>query len=110
MALWQAQVRPRINIGEQEVNAFLNSPEGQKIPAKQVLIPEWQTSHILVKVDDAQSDAMAQQKINALYSELQKGADFGAMAATYSDDTGSATQNGRLGWLLTGRWWQSSKP
>ncbi|MDO5051125.1 MAG: peptidylprolyl isomerase [Moraxella equi] len=103
VALWQAQVRPRINISEQEVNAFLNSPEGQKIPVEQVLIPEWQTSHILVKVDDTQSDAIAQQKINALYSELQKGADFGAMAATYSDDTGSATQNGRLGWVTDGQ-------
>ena len=99
VALWQAQVRPRINISKQEVDAFLNSPEGQQIPTEQILIPEWQTSHILIKTDDTQNDAMAQQKINALYQELQKGADFGMMAATYSDDAGSAVQNGRLGWV-----------
>ena len=103
VALWQAQVRPRINISKQEVDAFLNSPEGQQIPTEQILIPEWQTSHILIKTDDIQNDAMAQQKINALYQELQKGADFGMMAATYSDDAGSAVQNGRLGWVSDGQ-------
>lgn len=103
LALWQAQVRPRININEQEVMAFLNSPEGQKIPHEQVLISEWQTSHLLVKVDDVQTNAMAEQKINALYTELQKGADFATLATTYSDDTGSATQNGRLGWVSDGQ-------
>lgn len=103
VALWQAQVRPRININEQEIQAFLNSPEGQKLPNEQVLIPEWQTSHILIKVDDTQNDAMAQQKINTLYSQLQQGANFGSLAATYSDDTGSATQNGRLGWVSEGQ-------
>lgn len=103
VALWQAQVRPRINISEQEVTAFLNSPEGQKIPNETKLINEWQTSHILVKVDNNQSDSMAEQKINALYSELQKGADFATLATTYSDDTGSATQNGRLGWVSEGQ-------
>lgn len=103
VALWQAQVRPRINISKQEVDAFLNSPEGQQIPTEQILIPEWQTSHILIKTDDTQNDAMAQQKINTLYQELQKGADFGMMAATYSDDAGSAVQNGRLGWVSDGQ-------
>lgn len=103
VALWQARVRPRINISKQEVDAFLNSPEGQQIPTEQILIPEWQTSHILIKTDDIQNDAMAQQKINALYQELQKGADFGMMAATYSDDAGSAVQNGRLGWVSDGQ-------
>ena len=103
VALWQAQVRPRINISKQEVDAFLNSPEGQQIPTEQILIPEWQTSHILIKTDDTQNDAMAQQKINALYQELQKGSDFGMMAATYSDDAGSAVQNGRLGWVSDGQ-------
>ncbi|MDO4451160.1 MAG: peptidylprolyl isomerase [Moraxella sp.] len=103
VALWQAQVRPRINISEQEVNAFLNSPEGQNVPHESVLVPQWQTSHILVAVNDTQSESLAEQKINALYSELQKGADFASLAATYSDDTGSATQNGQLGWVGTGQ-------
>lgn len=102
-ALWQAQVAPRIKISNQEIEAFLNSPEGKNINVKQTLIPEWQTSHILAQVDNNRTDAMAQQKINALYNQLQQGADFANLAATYSDDTGSATQKGSLGWVSEGQ-------
>lgn len=102
-ALWQAQVSPRIVINEQDVDAFLNSPEGAKIPSEQVLLPEWRTSHILAKVDETHSDSMAEQKINALYAQLQQGADFRTLASTYSDDTGSATQQGSLGWVSEGQ-------
>ena len=45
---------------------------------------------------------MAEQKINALYRELQQGADFATLAATYSDDAGSAAQRGSLGWVKEG--------
>lgn len=102
-ALWQAQVAPRIKITNQEIDAFLNSPEGKNINVKQTLISEWQTSHMLAQVDDSRTDAMAQQKINALYTQLQQGADFANLAATYSDDTGSATQKGSLGWVSEGQ-------
>lgn len=65
----------------------------------QMILPEWHTSHILAKIDSNQSSAIAEQKINELYSALQKGANFDELAATYSDDTGSASQKGSLGWV-----------
>lgn len=102
-ALWQSQVSPRIKINEQDIDAFLNSPEGAKIPNRQVLLPEWHTSHILARVDDTQSNSMAEQKINAIYAQLQQGADFKTLASTYSDDTGSALQQGSLGWVTEGQ-------
>lgn len=68
-----------------------------------VVIPEWQTSHILVKVDIAQSDTIAEQKINDIYRALQQGASFNALAATYSDDKASASQEGALGWVAEGQ-------
>lgn len=68
-----------------------------------VVIPEWNTSHILAKVDSTQSPALAEQKINELYAALQRGASFDDLAATYSDDTGSATQKGGLGWVNEGQ-------
>lgn len=69
----------------------------------QVMLPEWHTSHILIKVDATQSKEIAEQKINELYSALQRGANFEELAATYSDDTGSATQKGSLDWVSEGQ-------
>lgn len=103
VALWQAQVAPRIKITSHEIDAFLNSPDGQRIDSKVVLVPEWQTSHILASIDNNRNDIMAQQKINAIYAQLQQGADFKSLAATYSDDLGSASQNGSLGWVSEGQ-------
>lgn len=103
-AMWQNQVQGRVHITDQEIAAFLRSPEGAKIAnSEQVLIPEWQTSHILARIDDTQSAEIAEQKINALYAEIQKGADFAKLAATYSDDPGSAQQYGSLGWVAEGQ-------
>ncbi|STY79287.1 peptidylprolyl isomerase [Moraxella catarrhalis] len=68
----------------------------------QVIVPKWQTSHILARIDSNQSSDIAEQKINAIYQQLQQGADFGTLAATYSDDTGSASQHGSLGWVNEG--------
>lgn len=65
----------------------------------QVLLNEWQTSHILVKVDETQPPAVAEQKINGIYSALQQGATFEQLAAAYSDDKASAANQGRLGWV-----------
>lgn len=103
VALWQAQVAPRIKISDQEVEMFLSSPEGSTIATTKTLIPEWQTSHILASIDATHTEAMAEQKINTLYAQLQQGADFKNLAATYSDDLGSATQNGSLGWVSEGQ-------
>lgn len=69
----------------------------------QVMLPEWHTSHILIKIDATQSPEIAEQKINELYSALQRGANFEELAATYSNDTGSATQKGSLDWVAEGQ-------
>lgn len=68
-----------------------------------VIIPEWDTSHILIKVDSVQSPTIAKQKIDDIYQSLQQGASFEALAATYSDDSVSASQNGSLGWVSEGQ-------
>lgn len=69
----------------------------------QMLLPEWQTSHILIKVDALQSEAIAEQRINDIYTALQRGASFEELAATYSEDAGSATQKGSLDWVSEGQ-------
>ena len=88
------------------VSAPLITPEGidiiklaNKKASDTMLVPQWNTSHILVKVDELQTDALAEQKINDLYSQLRNGADFASLASTYSDDPGSAGRGGDLDWV-----------
>ncbi len=88
------------------VSAPLITPEGidiiklaDKKASDTMLIPQWHTRHILVKVDELQTDALAEQKINDLYEQLRNGADFAGLASTYSDDPGSAGRGGDLDWV-----------
>ena len=88
------------------VSAPLVTPEGidiiklaNKKANDTMLVPQWNTRHILVKVDELQTDALAEQKINDLYSQLRNGAAFDSLASTYSDDPGSAGRGGDLDWV-----------
>ncbi len=88
------------------VSEPLVTPEGidiiklaNKKSSDKMVVPQWRASHILVKVDDLQTDALAEQKINDLYNQLRQGADFAGLAATYSDDPGSAGRGGDLEWV-----------
>ncbi len=91
------------------VSAPLVTPEGidiiklaDKKSSDKVIVPQWHTRHILVNVDELQSDALAEQKINDLYEQLRRGADFASLASTYSDDVGSAGRGGDLEWVSEG--------
>lgn len=57
-------------------------------------------AHIIVRMGDrysAQDTAQAQARINEIYEKLRKGEDFAALAASYSDDPGTAGRGGDLG-------------
>jgi len=91
------------------VSEPLVTPEGidiiklaNKKASDTMIIPQWHTRHILVKVDELQTNALAEQKANDLYDQLRKGADFSSLAATYSDDPGSAGRGGDLDWVSEG--------
>ncbi|WP_227430718.1 peptidylprolyl isomerase [Psychrobacter sp. I-STPA6b] len=68
----------------------------------ELVIPQWHVRHILIKTDERQNDALAQQKINDIYNQLNQGSDFASLASTYSDDTGSAGRGGDLDWISAG--------
>ncbi|MBS0382893.1 MAG: SurA N-terminal domain-containing protein [Proteobacteria bacterium] len=77
-----------------------------KEKARFVSPPQWQVSHILIKLPAKPTDAEKQaalakaDKIDALAKA--PGADFAKLAEEYSDDLGSKRQGGDLGWLQKG--------
>jgi peptidyl-prolyl cis-trans isomerase SurA len=58
--------------------------------------------HILMKTNELADDALVQQKLNALRERILKGEDFGGIAQTTSEDPGSASEGGDLGWAGPG--------
>jgi peptidyl-prolyl cis-trans isomerase D len=62
--------------------------------------------HILIAVpqgSDAKADAAAKAKAEDILKQIKAGGDFAKLAAANSDDPGSKTQGGELGWLDRGK-------
>lgn len=59
-------------------------------------------SHILINVDEKVKDADALAKIKDIAKRIQAGEDFGALAKQFSQDVGSAANNGDLGFANKG--------
>lgn len=64
--------------------------------------PVVKTSHILIKAGG--DDKAAKAKADDIYSQLQKGANFAELAKKYSEDPGSASNGGEVGWGSKGTW------
>lgn len=58
--------------------------------------------HILLEVNDAQTADQAVAKAQGLREQLQSGADFAELAKTESQDIGSASMGGELGYMTKG--------
>jgi peptidyl-prolyl cis-trans isomerase SurA len=74
----------------------------RKDAEKKVIVPQYQTRHILIKTSEVVSADNAKQMIDNLYNRLQNGDDFATLAATFSNDPGSARDGGSLGWVNLG--------
>jgi peptidyl-prolyl cis-trans isomerase SurA len=88
-------VTQRIKVSELEINNFLKSAD-----AKFWISPEYRIGHFMIALSPSPSAsevAEAEGKINAVYDELQKGADFAATAIAKSNAQ-DALSGGDLGW------------
>ena len=59
-------------------------------------------SHILVAVNDERTLDQAQERMSEIIRRLDAGQDFAALAQEYSDDPGSGSRGGSLGFAIRG--------
>jgi peptidyl-prolyl cis-trans isomerase SurA len=65
---------------------------------QKAIVNQVHVRHILMKTTELADDATVRQKLSALRDRISKGEDFAALATITSEDPGSASQGGDLGW------------
>lgn len=73
-----------------------------KVVDKRKSTGEWKVAHIMIRSGkDADSATLAtnEKLINEIYLKVEAGEDFGNLARTYSDDTGTKRRGGILPWF-----------
>lgn len=66
------------------------------------IITQTKVRHILLQTNEIRDEQQSEQLINVLHQRLQAGEEFAALARQYSDDPGSGSQGGDLGWVNPG--------
>lgn len=74
-----------------------------KVLDKKQMPDSVKASHILIGVGEQRSEEVAQATIDSLDAMIKAGADFAQIAATRSDDQGSAKIGGDLGYFAQGK-------
>jgi peptidyl-prolyl cis-trans isomerase SurA len=67
-----------------------------------VLVEQLHSRHILMRPNEVQDDATTRQRLAAIRDRILAGEDFGALASVTSEDPGSASRGGDLGWNAPG--------
>jgi peptidyl-prolyl cis-trans isomerase SurA len=89
-----------------EVSEPLRTPSGYHIVRlnevrgadQQTVVQQINARHILLKPTEIQDDATVEQRLLAIRERIVKGEDFAGIAKTVSEDPGSASEGGNLGW------------
>jgi peptidyl-prolyl cis-trans isomerase D len=88
-------------ISDADVAAYYNAHKDQYQVKEQAKV-----RHILIAVpagSDAKVDAAAKSKAEDILKQIKSGGNFADLASKNSDDPGSKTQGGELGWLDPGK-------
>ena len=62
------------------------------------MVEQLHARHILMRPNEVQDDATTRQRLSAIRDRILAGEDFGALASVTSEDPGSASRGGDLGW------------
>ena len=98
--LREREVDERIEVSESEIDLYLDE---QKTGGVERI--EYNVAHILVRLPDQASPeriTQARGRAEKARDEARSGADFGRLAASYSD-AGDALQGGQMGWRAADR-------
>jgi peptidyl-prolyl cis-trans isomerase SurA len=77
----------------------LNDVRGSE---QKVVVEQSHARHILIRTNELQDDATVRQRLEQVRARILKGEDFAGLAQTLSEDPGSATEGGDLGWAGPG--------
>ncbi|HNR22672.1 MAG TPA: peptidylprolyl isomerase [Steroidobacteraceae bacterium] len=66
------------------------------------IVQQVHARHILMKPNELQDDATVEQRMNSIRDRIMRGEDFGGIATIVSEDPGSASEGGDLGWTSPG--------
>ena len=66
------------------------------------MIRQTHARHILIALDELTDDAEARRQLSMLRERIVNGQDIGELARIHSDDSGSASKGGDLGWIDPG--------
>lgn len=93
-----------------EFSAPLRSPSGfhilkvnDKKGGSVQLIDQVKVKHILLSPNEIRSPAQTRREIESIYQKLQQGVAFDELAKQHSDDAGSGSLGGDLGWAQAGQ-------
>lgn len=96
------------NLKKDEISEPLRSAGGFHIiklvdkQTQQHMVKQTHARHILIKADEINSDEQVRAKMQSIRKRLDKGEDFAALAAEFSQDPGSKNNGGDLGWAPEG--------
>jgi peptidyl-prolyl cis-trans isomerase D len=87
----------KVSVDDAQIKAYYEEQK-QKTPERFTQPEQRRVSHILLSVADAKDDAAVKAKAEGILKRAQAGEDFSKLAKEFSQDPGSATQGGDLGW------------
>jgi peptidyl-prolyl cis-trans isomerase D len=92
-----AQLESKVSVDDAQLKAFYEEQKA-KTPERFSQAEQRRVRHILLPVNDPKEDAAVKLKAEGILKRAQGGEDFSKLAKEYSQDPGSATQGGDLGW------------
>ncbi len=99
------------NLRSGEISEVLRGPNGFHIlklidkrgQAQERPVTQAHVRHILVRTTELVPPDEAKRRIEQLRERIEQGEDFAALARVHSDDAGSASSGGDLGWVTPGQ-------